>query len=100
MFRESISRYAKSTPRYAAYRGVLTKNLIADSTLSKSTRNSIQNILIDSALCGTAQSRLPAIQHSAELRGVNTYSRISLQNRNQIRKYFRMIISDLWRVDL
>jgi hypothetical protein len=35
----------------------------------------------------------------AEKRRVDTYLQISLQNQNQIRKYVRMIINDLGRVD-
>jgi hypothetical protein len=59
----------------------LKKEIVADSALCNSTWNSIQNFLVDSSLCSIARS-----QHK--------YA-ISQQNR----KYFRMIISDLGRLD-
>jgi hypothetical protein len=62
------------------------------------------------AMRHSAELRLFAMPHNAELRlwsaryaawcGVGIYLGISRRNQNQIRKYFRMIISDLKRIDL
>jgi hypothetical protein len=95
----------------------LKTNFIADSALCNSTWNSIQKFLVDSALCGTAQvnSALCGIAQSCDsplcgiARSCNSAlcliarSRhkfaISQRNRNRIQKYFRMIISDIGRLD-
>jgi hypothetical protein len=71
------------TPRYAAQRGV-------NSALCGIARSR------NSALCGIAQSHDSALYRIAQSRHKFAISR---RNRNQIQKYFRMIISDLGRLD-
>jgi hypothetical protein len=63
----------------------------------------ILQIYCDSALCGIEQSFfrdiLVTTPRYAAQRRVNTYSQISLRNRNQILKYFRTLTSDLRGID-
>jgi hypothetical protein len=69
---------------------------ISSPTLLYATQREIQTKFSGRlrAMQHSAESRLRAMPHSD---GADTYSQISLRNLNQIRKYFWMIISDLWR---